>query len=57
MHKHPVPADIKNHIIAALILAGDKIDSITMSKVYDAIDNGIRTANIAHDKKKEAINA
>jgi hypothetical protein len=57
MHKHPVPVDIKNHIMAALIAAGDKIDSITMSKVYKAIDDGICAANIAHDKKKEAINA
>lgn len=57
MHKHPVPVEIKNHIIAALIAAGDKIDSITMSKVYKAVDDGIRAASKAHDKKKEAINA
>ncbi len=57
MHKHPVPVEIKNHIIAALISAGDKIDSITMSKVYKAVDDGIRAASKAHDKKKEAINA
>ena len=56
MHKHPVPLEIKNHIMAALVTVGDKIDSVTISKVYNAIDDGIRAANIAHTKKKEAIN-
>ena len=57
MHKHPTPAEIKQHIVTALIMAADNIDSTTLSKVYDAVDTGIRAANTAHDKKKEAINA
>lgn len=53
MHKHPTPVVIKQHITAALIERGASIDSVTMSKVYEAIDEGMADANIAWDKHLE----
>lgn len=53
MHKHPTPVVIKQHIMAALIQRGASIDSVTMSKVFEAIDEGMADANAAWDKHAE----
>lgn len=55
MHTHPTPVVIKQHILTALIERGAAIDSITMSKVFEAIDEGMADASIAWDKHLEEL--
>lgn len=55
MHTHPTPVVIKQHITAALIQRGASIDSVTMAKVYEAIDEGMADANTAWDKYLEDL--
>lgn len=49
-NKHPAPVLIKYNIMAAMVQAGKDVDSITMSKMFAALDEGMAAAHAAHDK-------
>jgi len=57
MHKHPVPARIKYHVMEKMIEFGSDVDSATMNKMFKALEEGIKAANLHHDQMMESLNA
>lgn len=57
MHKHPTPIEIKCEIYKAIVAkaVGENIPPHTIIRIFDAVDNGVKTANEKHDKLLEVL--